>query len=262
MKRIITIITLIFLLSCQREEVINRPSYDDVKYYTTNSTNPDFLIKTELESKDTVILSYPDYVSQSYSLIKYISAIIKKSGELTIYLEGLPNFNENIPVIDTILKEQPKLGFKEFIDIYTFFKDSGIKFTGNKPTEFDKLLILSPESDNPNIEGSGNEIEVKMVGIRETSDLFPIVQEIPAGKKISSVYSRDDKSTILIFMGIVTEYNPIEAIELYSINNYLEAPEDFLLKNKSIFKKRQLNKMNNMLTENISENFKIYGGNR
>ncbi len=249
-----------------KSSVTMEPDREDIRYYTKNSQKAGIIINSELKNKKAIIVTYPEYVSESYGLIKFLTATMNKSEPTTVYMSGLPIIDNEVPIIDSILKKSPMLGFNEFTDLYNFCLDMEVTLTGNLAYNTGKTLILAPESQYKTVKDEVlkiyNEQEllyVSMIGTQNTKHLFSVVEKLPFGKKVSSAYLKEDKSKVVILLGDVKNYIPITPIVLYSIENYLDAPEQFLENNKSIFQAVYINKMNGNLPKLIKNSFKIYG---
>lgn len=266
MNKLLLILLLPLCFSCIESSPNVETDTEVIKYYTKNSQKAGIILNSELKNKNAIIITYPEYVSESYSLIKFLTAIMNKGEPTTVYMPGLPNIRPDTPILDSLLKESPLLAFNEFIDLYNFCLDIEVSLTGKLTYSSGKLLILAPEIQFNTVKETVlklyNEYElinVIMVGTQNTEYLFDVVERLPIGKKVSSAYLKDDKSKVVILLGDVKNYTQITPIALYSVENYLEAPKQFLESNKSIFKTTYINNMNNYLPELIRNSFKIYG---
>lgn len=270
MKKSLFILLSLTIFACSNKRVEDNISFDDIKYFTKNSVKVGTLLKEELKIKDVILLNYPEYVSESYDVIKYISAIMdinsKINEGLIVVYPGLPKSEENRQFLDIVTEQSPLLGFKEFIDLYDFLDSNNITFTDEIPLNSKKLLILAPDSKYEEIKKTTYEklspesiVNIVIAGSKYTMKLHNIIKELPISKKTSSIALSDNEFNIMIMAGEVTSYTPINPIELYTIENYTTAPEFYLEENKSVFETIQIEKMNKNLPKLIKNSFKIIG---
>lgn len=266
MNKLLFILFIPLIVSCSKVADSESTNFKDIKYYTQQSKKSGSLINAALEEKDVFILAYPEYVSESYSLIKFISAIMAKESELTVLFPDFPLEAGDKPFIDTIRENSPLLGFNEFIDLYDFYKKLDVTITQNILTDSGRLLILSTADkfeamEKVAIDTFGEEALVKIVvpGTKYTKDIDQVIKELPIIKKISSVPLIDNKFDIMMISGEIENYRPVTPIELYSIENYLKAPESFLVLNKSFVESIQIKKMNYYLGKLVSDSFNNIG---
>lgn len=265
MKKILVLILFILLLSCTKTSVIEEVNKIELKYYTLNSVKPGTLLKENLQNKKAVLFSYPEYVKQSYDLIKFMVSIMVKNVDTTVFFPNLPSFQNDVPFLETIKTENPHLGFIEFIDLLYFFKSKDIQVSDNLIND-DMLLILSPESKYKEVEAQTLKIfkeeeilRIEMVGTDLNKTMFKIINELPVSKKLSSVKKMDNNEVIMILMDEVNKYTMVKPIALYTIDNYLTSPTEFVNENRSVFKSLHLKNMNNYLSQVILDKHKRYG---
>ncbi|OQY38295.1 MAG: hypothetical protein B6229_06265 [Spirochaetaceae bacterium 4572_7] len=178
--------------------------------------------------------------------------------------------------IDVIREESPLLGFKEFIDlynflreneIYNFLRENEIPLLSSTEKLENKLFIAIPESEYENEKkllfnkyDKSKILKIVMAGTEYTSEIFPVIRDIPNGKKVSTIPLKNSRFKdiskefdITILMGEISKYTYIHPIKLYTLENYLNAPTEFLESNNSIFKSFQIKKMNRVLPYLIKE---------
>lgn len=263
MKKFLLVMLIPLFFSCIKEDEQSRASFDDIKYFTINSYKPGTLIKKELISKRVVLLAYPEYAAQSYNLIKFITAIMNREKDLTITLLGHPEISENELLIDHLRREIPLLGFSEYIDLNSYLNSLEITITGTIMPTSGKLLILAPaknyiktKDELLKIFKDDKIVKVAVAGSDLTKNQHHIISELPELKKISSVPLVNNKFDILILMGEIENYKPVTPIELYSEENYLDAPKSFVEENRSLIKSVHVKRMNNYLPKRINKSFK------
>lgn len=266
MKRTFFILLVLLTISCTKSEKQKSNTFDDIKYFTKNSENVGTLIKKELNQKEIFTLNYPEYAANSFTLIKFLSAIMVLDSNLTVVYLGLPKQEIDKPYIETIREKTPLLGFKEFLELYEFMNEYEINFTGEFPINPTRVLILSPSSNYEEIQKESfnkyekdKVINIVMAGSSYTKNIDYIIKELPITKQTSATPLIENIFDIMVMLGEVSNYTPIEPIELYTQENYLDAPDSFLEANKSLIKAIQIKKMNNYLPKLINNSFEELG---
>lgn len=272
MKYFCAVIIFATLLSCDSEEIKATKGAEISRYIINNSQKVGTLIKERLDNAQGVILYYPDYIAQSYELIRYIGAIMNLSFETRIFIDGLPASNSETDLIKKVLKNSPLYGFEEFLGLVNYLESIEVTVT-NDLNRRTKLLILLPESRSDFLDVKIDKlldrdkyIKLVMVGVSESSHLFDQINRLPKGKEIvevpligSNILTLDSRYDSMVIMGSITEYRDITPIKLYNRDNYKEAPESFIEKHSSIIESKTITKLNSVLPKLISEFNEIYG---
>lgn len=237
-----------------------------MKYITRNSIDVSSYIKKELVSRDIVILTYPKYVKESYSLIKFIARIMNNFDFSGVYLEGMPQISRDDDIIGELTKTGPLYSYDSFVELFKYFKQWEINFT-ELTKQSGKLLVLTDEESFDTIkkkilESYKNEtvLSLVMAGTRNTIKLKDLIDNVPTGKNIASIPLKNwrfpsltEKYNALILMGEIGHYREVSAFDLYNENNFTSAPSDFLESNKFFIESFQIKKMNNYLDKVIIE---------
>ena len=266
MKKITILLLTILISSCGSTQLKKNATVQDIKYFTINSRKVGTIIKKDMPNKNIVMLCYPEYIKESYSLIKYIAAIMNSYKFDGVYIPNAPIANNN-KIIDIIREKAPLFGSTEFIDLYNFLEEKKIPLLSSRKNWENKLLIAIPESKYEsekklifNQYDKSKILKIVIAGSLYTSEIYPIIRDIPTGKKVSSVPLKNSRFKklakefdITILMGEISEYRSITPIKLYTIENYLSAPKEFLESNNSILKSFQIKKMNNVLPNLIKD---------
>lgn len=267
MKKIILLTFALTILSCGNGYNTKKPTLQEVRYFTRNSKKIGSIIKKDIVNKKAVVLCYPTYVKESYQLIKYLSFILNKYEFDGVYLPGAPEINENTDILASIKTQSPMLGSEEFIDLYNFLKKENIKLLNTLQPTDKKILILAPEKEYNRVRtntlrniNKKDVIFVVLAGTDITRSVFNIIKEVPGGKKVMSLplknsvhYNISTEFDLLMVMGHPSEYSPIKPIELYTMDNYLTAPESYIKDKKSFIKSVHLNRMNTTLPKLINK---------
>lgn len=263
MKKITLILLITTLFSCSESRSTREPTLKEIRYITRESVKVGTLIKRDIVDKKAVFLCYPTYIKESYELIKYLGSILNEYNFDGVYIDRYPNRNSDI--LSDIKQQSPQFAFNSFVDLIEYFESQDIPVLNElKPTE-NKILILAPEEDFETIRyktlrniNKKDIIFIALAGIRQSRDLFNVIDEIPYGKRIITIPLINSNYTYLnrdfyslILMGRPSEYTLVESIELYSEECYLEAPKDYLEKHKSIFKSIHIERMNSVIPKAI-----------
>lgn len=263
MKRSILILSVVLLLSCTNVEEDKSLLLSDLTTFTKNSKKPGQLIKDNLKSKSIVILNYPEYASESYNFIKFIAALMNIDNITTVVYLGLPELIEGEEFTELMGNKNPMLGFREFESIIDYFNKENINFIGQLPNDNNKVLILAPADNYEKTRelvystySEENILKVVLAGSSYTVEYHELITELPASKKVSAIQITDNIFDIMVITGDVENYTPVEAIKLYTVENYENAPENFLQENRSLFESLQIKKMNNALPKLIKNSFK------
>lgn len=266
MKKLITAAIILLILSC-RDGSISDNNTKDIKYFTRNGVKIGTIIKRDLKDKNVVVLTYPQYVSQSYQLIKYISSIMKNYDLQGVMLSNAPETDSEKPLNDLLIKDYPYFAFNEFVDLYNYLKKNNISLINTLEATRGKFLVLSPEETFIQTKGYVEEnfksteiLYLCMNGIDATKEITNFVPNLPEGKKISTVPLKNSRFNTLskdfyavLLMGDTDNYKYITPITLYNKSNYMLAPDSYLEQNKFPIKSVQINRMNNYLNKKIKK---------
>ncbi len=264
---------IIILSSCLKNSKITEADKEVTKNIIINGVKVGSLIKEELPNIKAVILLYPDYVTQSYTLIKFLSSMLNIQQETSLFIEDYPRGNNKKQLVNLITKQTPRYGFNEFIDLVSYLEKEGIEITNSTEVTDKTILILAPQSRYKKVlkkfkySFKTNEVlKVIMAGTTESKNIFDEINNLPSGKDISSIkvkaLNHDKLSkdfSIMIFMGAISEYRDITPLKLYTEDNFNLAPTEFLEENRSILKSLQIKKMNSVLPKQVKTNNNIYG---
>lgn len=267
MKKIILLTIALATLSCGNGYNTKEPTLQEIRYFTRNSKKIGSIIKRDIVNKKAVVLCYPTYVKESYELIKYLSFILNKFEFDGVYLPGAPEIDENNDILTNIKTQAPLLGSEEFIDLYNFLKKENIKLLNNLQPTDNKILILAPEKEYSRVRTDAlrninkkDIIFAVLAGTDVTRSVFNIIKEVPGGKKVMSLplknsihYSISTEFDLLMVMGHPSDYSAITPIELYTLDNYITAPESYIKDKKSFIKSVHVNRMNGTLPKLINK---------
>lgn len=266
LKRTINIFIITLLISCIGNEKQERYTLGDMKYIIRNSETISVYLKKQLVNKDIIILSYPEYIKDSYVLIKYIAKICDNFNFKGVYHPNLPDISGEKELVDKLISTAPLFAFDSFVNLYTYFSESDIEFvTLNKVDG--KLLVISPDRDFDRVNkqlinkyDKEKILPIVMAGTKDTIKFKDIINRVPLGKNIASIPLKNwrfpalsNKYNSLILLGEIDSYTYVTPLDLYNPENYTTAPKDFLDQNKSIFKSFQIKKMNSYLDKIVSE---------
>ncbi|MBN2617837.1 MAG: hypothetical protein JXR64_05930 [Spirochaetales bacterium] len=273
-KTLLTISLILLTLSCNKK-VQEDPGIELIKtrYIIQNSDKPGTFIKKEINTKKIILLSYPDYITESYSLIKYVTGLLVLTNTTTVSLPFVNDLN-SIYSKDLFFEKNPLLNFNEFNDLLDYYSTLKISLVKNFEFSSDILLILAPESKYKDInkellpmDKNQNILNITMAGVGDTLKLNRIIKQLPSAKKVSSINIKDftlnevpNGINIVILMGEMNNYKKVSARgSIYSVTNYNNAPSDFKTETKSFIESIQIKKMNNYLPKLINEEYKKYG---
>jgi len=263
LKKIVFVL-IIIILSCKSETSIeSQKNLTQIKEHISESVKVGTLLKEDLKSKDKVQITYPEYVSESYSLLKFVAAIMSKEKELSVYIPYKTPVSIEENNLDFYVSNEPMLAYEEFMDFINFLLEKNIKITGNMDSVDGNLLILNPDGKNNSPYKIDDNILVRlvMVGSKYTSDSFNLIKYLPLNKRISSVRDYKNSVSIKIFMDLVENFTPVTPVKLYTKENYTMAPLAFQEDNSAFLQSAQINKMNKRLPQKIKKSFEIYGDN-
>jgi hypothetical protein len=168
---------------------------------------------------------------------------------------------------DEIFKLDPMLSFDSFYYLLDYFKKNNITFsTYNTETQGTRLFLI-PDGLNYNVDlvteyiNTFESESVKKIVIQGTMDtifLNKFIPLLPQGKKMSYVplfnwrfSNLSNKYDALVFLGEINEYTIGNAVNIFTEDNFLAAPPEFIEKNKSFFPERTLKKLNKVLPTTI-----------
>lgn len=220
-----------------------------------------------MKNKKVIFLSYPEYVAQSYQLIKYISSLMKEYDLEGVLLLDTPDNINNKPINNLLAEKAPMYAFNEFIDLYNYFNKNSINFINTIDNKDAKYLVLSPEESYTRtrkyIQSLFEKKEILylcMNGIKGTKVIDTVINNLPEGKKVSTVPLTNSRFNLLnenyyavILMGESSEYSDITPIKLYTKENFMKAPESFINKNKFPITSIQVKRMNNYLKRKVKK---------
>lgn len=265
MKKIGLLILFLLIISCSDSDQ-ERNTASDIKYITRNHRDLSTYLKSELRDKQIVHIVYPQYIKESYDLIKYVSFIAKEFGEEGVYLENLPVFNTEETIEVNLLKKAPEFSHSGFISLYTFLKDYEIKFI-NQIDGDKKIVVLSgnQEDYSKNRELLDKKFKEKtttlvLAGTEDTFKLRDMINMIPLGKSVGVIPLVNWRFPVLngkydsiAFNGEINNYKEVVPLKLYNLENYNEAPASFIEDNKGITENRTIKKMNSYLSNKIAK---------
>lgn len=266
LKKIVYVFITTLLVSCIGGEKQERYTLGDMKYITRNSEKVSTYLKKQLVNKDVIILSYPEFIKDSYALIKYIAKVCDNFNFKGVYHPNLPDISGEGDIIDKLINTAPLFAFDSFVDLYTYLNQSNIEFV-KLDKEKGKLFVITPDRDFDKVIKEVNKIYDKnlilpivMAGTKDTIRFKELIDRIPLGKNIASIPLRNwrfpslsNKYNSLILLGEIDSYTYVTPLDLYNLDNYTTAPLEFFDKNKSIFKSHHIKKMNNYLDKLVSE---------
>ncbi|MGL1890321.1 MAG: hypothetical protein OCD02_01785 [Spirochaetaceae bacterium] len=267
LKKAILILILPLYISCNKGTDPLIDYNTNIKNIIINSEKIGTTIKLDIATESGIFLSYPEHVVESYSLIKFLSSLLKKYGDVTVFLPQYPKGVTSESLIDILRVEAPLLATKEILELSLYLEKVDIELTGTLSKTDGKVIILAPEEHYNDLKKqvlnhfpANDLIYMIMVGTEITSEVKPIIKLLPEGKKISSIpinvtkfSSKLDDFDILVLMDETDKYNLVTPIELYNQGNYHLAPVGFLDNNDSIFESLTIKKLNNALPKRIKK---------
>lgn len=268
MKNIVLIVIVVLLSSCTADTKELKTEFNDIKNIIENSDTLGNLIQSSLQERSLITVTYPDYIVESYQLIKYIIGILSRENQLSLYdptlkLTAYPN-----DMVSLLSQKAPQLAFKEYLDLYSYAENQSVILTDTSQETEGIILELLPESllssdRTPNKNG----LHIVLAGTEGTEFLGSIIKDLPEMKKISAIMIEQSTFTttlnsydILMLLDSFTKYRGVSPINnIYNEENYLNAPEPFKAETKSIITSYQINRMNNYLSRLILESNSKFG---
>lgn len=256
-----------FILSCSVEEQKTVVEFKDIKNIIQNSRAIGDMFEQPLSDDTVITITYPDYLIESYQLLKFVTGLLSRDYTLNLYDPQLPLNSYPEDMLNLLRKEAPLLAFEEYIDLYVYLGSREVRLINSIESREGVLLYLLPESLN--IEPDDifeSSIDILLAGTMNSLELKPLIHELPETKKISVITVNDSpyseimpKYDLLIFMDNFESYRAVNPLDnIYNEENYTSAPETFKEETKSIITSYQIDRMNNYLSRLILNNIRRY----
>lgn len=267
MRKIIIILITLLFLSCREEEKKAVVEFKDIKNIVQNSREVGDIFESPLTDKTVVTITYPDYLIESYQLLKFVSGLMSRDYLLTIYDPQLPQDSYPEDMLKKLREEAPLLAFEEYIDFYSYLNSREITLSLTPEVNEGILLHLNPESLR--VEPKTlyeNSIDIIFAGTESSLEIRDLIEELPEEKKISALTIESSPYSevlgdydLLVLMDNFDSYRAVTPLKnIYNEENYNNAPEVFKQETKSIITSYQINRMNNYLSRLILNNMRRY----
>lgn len=263
MKKLL-LIAVILLASCRGDEQ-ERSTVSDIKYITRNHQDLSTYLKSEFIHNQIVHIVFPEYIEESYDLIKYVAFITKEFGEEGVYIPNLPTLKKELPLEENLLRLAPEFGHSGFVQLYNFLDSYNISFikelVGDK-----KIVVLSGNSSQYKINRElldkgfrDATFTISLAGTEDTYKLKKLINSVPLGKSVGVIPLDNwrfpvlnEKYDAIVFNGEISHYKEVVPLELYTLENHSSAPVNFLEENKGINESRTVDKLNRYLKKRIA----------